>query len=329
MQIVSKLYNSSPKEITDALRSKLKAMLPRGAGKKRAVQIFNELQKAFSVYRVDNLKSMGADEFAAGIHAQLNTLDAEAEGYRADELAYQRDLSIKFHWGHNHDFGDFKLEGRMGDRHLWLLANFVDMFPINLGDFDGKRVFDIGCWTGGTSLLLAALGAEVVAIEEVHKYAEMTAYLAGAFGLDDRVSVESKSLYACNAGDFQDRFDIAYFPGVLYHLSDPVLALRILFNSLKIGGTILVESAGIRSSEPYCRFEGGRVVHSGSQEEMNRGGWNWFVPSAAALKRMLQEAGFDEVQTQMHASSNRVYGYGKKTAQVGISKAGLSVPSIQ
>ena len=57
----------------------------------------------------------------------------------------------------------------MGDRHLVLLARYMDDFGAFPRDLSGKRVLDIGCWSGGTSLLFSALGAEVVAVEEVRK----------------------------------------------------------------------------------------------------------------------------------------------------------------
>jgi hypothetical protein len=44
---------------------------------------------------------------------------------------------------------------------------------------------------------------------------------------------------------------------------------------------------------------------------------------------MLREAGFDDIQTLWHEKSERVYEFGKKAAQVGISKAGLSVENLR
>jgi SAM-dependent methyltransferase len=281
------------------------------------------------VYQTSNLKSISPEEFTQYIHSKIGEIDAQSEGYSDYELDRQRDLSIKFHWGHNHDFGDFKLEGRMGDRHITLLANFISLFPISLEDFKGKDVFDIGCWTGGTTLLLATLGCKVFAIEEVKKYAEMASFLVKSFGIESQVTVKPMSIYDCNSEEFYDRFDIVYFPGVIYHLSDPLLALRILFNSLRIGGIILIESAGINREEPLCRFDGSLIYRSGTRERLNRSGWNWFIPSPSALYRMMREAGFDEVETLWHDATNRIYGYGEKVSQVGICKAGLSVPSIR
>ncbi len=338
-RILSKVYNSSPKELLQYVgkrtglhgksRSNRKALKPLAVNGKKVEEISKELQRKFEVYTTSNLMGITPEEFKKAIQSRIGTVDAQIEGYSEEEIKQQRDLSIKFHWGHNHDFGDFNLEGRMGDRHINLLANFLTLFPVALDDFKGKNVFDIGCWTGGTTLLIATLADKVYAIEEVKKYAETVSYLSKSFGISDRISVKPLSIYECNSKDFYELFDIAYFPGVIYHLSDPLLALRILFNSVKVGGFILIESAGINREEPFCRFDGSLIWHSGTRGRMNRGGWNWFLPSPSAIYRMMREAGFDEIQTQWHKGTNRVYGFGRKLSKAAICKAGLSVPNIK
>ncbi len=327
-RLLRKVYESSPHEILQSLRARWPLARPRFIDEQRARALSDELRSRFRAYRTEHLRTVGREAFSQHIRSQLDVVDGRSEGYSDDELQRQRDLSLKFHWGHNHDFGDFRLEGRMGDRHIDVLADFMALFPITIEDFRDKTVFDIGCWTGGTTLLLAALNSRVLAIEEVKKYADMTAYLCNAFGLSDRVSVRAISLYECNTPEFHDRADIVYCPGVIYHLSDPVLALRILFNSLRKGGIVLLESAGINHPEPLCRFEGSRIYGYGTQEQLNRSGWNWFLPSPAALRRMMEEAGFENVRTVWHHGSGRVYGYGRKTGHAGICRAGLSVRTI-
>ncbi len=322
-RILSNLSDASPKELVNQIKAKPGSFIEDS----EADRISDQLRTLFSIYQTSNLKSISADEFKQAILSKIGSIDADIEGYSESELDRQRDLSIKYYWGHNHDFGDFKLEGRMGNRHINLLSNFVTYFPISLDDFRQKQIFDIGCWTGGTTLLLAALARNVYAIEEVKKYAETVSFLVKSFNIDNRVSVEPRSLYDCNSEQFYQRFDIAYFPGVIYHLSDPLLALRILFNSLKVGGVILVESAGINVDEPFCRFDGSRIYNRGAKEKLNCGGWKWFIPSPTALYQMMKEAGFDEIQTKWHGA-RRVYGYGRKVSQIGICKAGLSVPNI-
>jgi SAM-dependent methyltransferase len=318
------MFDKDTRDVTryGATRPKDRAMV-----EKTVQELREELEEKFARYRTSQLRSITVKEFTGYIHSRLGAMDPESEGYRDDELERQRDLSIRFHWGHDHDFGDFALKGRMGTRHIDVLANLAALFPISLEDFQDKRVLDIGCWTGGTALLLAALGADVLAIEEVHKYADMASFLAKAFGVGDRVAVKAMSLYDCNSPDYYHRFDIAFFPGVIYHLSDPVLALRIVFNALKVGGIALIESAGIDSREPICRFEGSLVHHNpGCGAQLSRSGWNWFIPSPVALDRMMREAGFDDSHAVWHPATHRIYAYARKRAQVGICKAGLSVP---
>jgi SAM-dependent methyltransferase len=328
-RILSKFYDSSPKEIFQYIGKKLVSSGPNRISDRKVKEISNKLQKKFAFYNTSNLKGITPEKFARSIQSKIGVIDAGTEGYSEDEIEQQRDLSIKFHWGHNHDFGDFKLDGQMEDRHISLLANFISLFPVDFEDFKDKHVFDIGCWTGGTTLLLATLAKKVYAIEEVKKYAEAVTFLLKSFDICDRVSVTSKSIYDCNLEKFYDQFDIVHFPGVIYHLSDPLLALRILFNSLKLGGFILVESAGINRTEPFCKFDGSLVYSSGTREKLNREGWNWFIPSPSALYRMMREAGFDDIQTRWHSGTKRIYGYGRKLSKVGICKAGLSVPNIK
>ncbi|WP_426415788.1 class I SAM-dependent methyltransferase [Aestuariirhabdus sp. LZHN29] len=285
-------------------------------------------ENIFRQFSSANLVNVTPEELKANLQGRLGEIDFESEGYLESELEQQRDLSIKFHWGHDHDFGDFKIDGRMGNRHLYLFDKFLELFPLTVGSFENKHVLDIGCWTGGTTLLLSAISEKVTAVEEVKKYADTTRYLSNAFGCN--AEVISESLYDLNSERFYDQFDCVYFPGVIYHLSDPVLALRILFNTLRIGGDILIETAGIQSDEPICRFDGNYIYHqNGTREELNRGGWNYFIMSGPALERMMQEAGFEQIQTFWDETSKRLFAYGKKDSQIGICKAGLSVPDIK
>ena len=258
------------------------------------------------------------------IETNIGTIDSKSESYAAEDIPWQRDLSMKYHWGHTHDFGTFTVKGRMGWRHVNILAGFLSYFNLDEGYFNGKDILDVGCWTGGTSLLLAALGSTVVAVEEVRKYAVTAAFLVELFGLAEQVRVEPISLYDCSSAQFQESFDIVYCPGVLYHLTDPVLGLRILFNSLRVGGCLLLESAGLNSEEPLCLFSGSLQHGAGTQEALNRGGWSWFTPSISALERMLAEVGFSEVECKWGAKRNNIYCYAHKKRRAGICRAGLS-----
>jgi SAM-dependent methyltransferase len=247
------------------------------------------------------------------------------EGFKDPEK--QRDLSIKFHWGHNHDFGTFSLKGRMGNRHILLLATFIDEFKVIPRSLHGLRVLDIGCWTGGTSLLLCAMGAHVVAIEEVRKYVDCLNYLKYAFNID-RLEPKHLSLYECTLPEFQDSFDIVLFCGVLYHVTDPISALRITFNCLKDGGVCLLETAAINSNKRILSYEGPTIFSGGSKKDLSRSGWNWFIPSPITLSQMMADVGYTDIQVG-RVRGGRVFAVGKRDTHVDIMRGGLSVKNIR
>ena len=284
----------------------------------------NKLKQLMLPYQVDNLKNISSVAFKKEIDSLLKTNDFKSELYISEKK--QRDLSIKFFWGHNHDFGNFELKGRMANRHIDLFYYFKEFFNIDYEYYNNKKVIDIGCWTGGVEFVLNSLSANITAIEEVNKYANATRWLMNAFDIKN-VEVVNKSLFDLNDEDYYDKYNVVFYAGVIYHVTDPLLSLRILYNTLEIGGIILVESAGLESSDNICRYEGGSFFHHGDKEKKNRGGWNWFIPSASTLKLMMENAGFDNVKSIYN--NGRLYAVGEKKEQKDITRAGLSVRNIK
>jgi 2-polyprenyl-3-methyl-5-hydroxy-6-metoxy-1,4-benzoquinol methylase len=253
-------------------------------------------------YQTTNLVGVTSEVFRARILAFLALNDAAMEGF--SDPATQRDLSIRFHWGHDHDFGDFKVSGRLGTRHISLIAALVDWLGYLPKSLAGLRVLDLGCWTGGTSLVLAAMGAEVTAVEEVRKYIDALQYLRDSFAVENLRPV-CLSLYDCTGQEFEGRFDIVLFAGVLYHVTDPVLALRIVFNCLKDGGRCIVETAAVRAADATLAYQGPTVTYDGDAGARSRSGWNWFLPSQSALTGMMSAVGFTNVRTSKIIGSSR------------------------
>ena len=275
-------------------------------------------------FQTSNLVRITSERFREHLENLLTVRDGRSEGYRDDSK--QRDLSVRFHWGHNHDFGDFRFEGRMRDRHLTVPAVFHDLFHALPLDLAGKRILDVGVWTGGTSLLLHALGGDVVALEEVRKYAGALEFLKESFALN-RLAVLNRSIYEMIGREFSDAFDFVMFAGVLYHVTDPVLALRIIFNSLRNGGTVLVETACLNEDTKTLRYEGPETVHGGSQEHLDRGGWNWFIPSPPALRQMLKDVGFQDIRIEL--LEDRAFAVARRIEHCDMMRAGLSVRDVR
>ena len=82
-------------------------------------------------------------------------------------------------------------------------------------------------------------------------------------------------------------FDTVFFMGVLYHRRNPLLSLENIAASIRPGGQLIIESAGIPGDDEICLFPGKRY--------MRAPGW-WFLPTPAALENMLLRTGFEDVK---------------------------------
>ncbi len=276
-------------------------------------------------FRYDNVQEDYKETFEAHIKGLIGRIDPETEGFK--DFKKQRDQSVKFTWGHNHDFGTFALEGTMADRHIEVMADFIDNFALPY-DLSGKKILDVGVWTGGTSLILSALGAQVTALEEVVKYSNIVNYLASAFGLSN-LECKPVSLYAF---DVNDTYDYVIYSGVIYHVTDPVLSLRILFNSLKDNGRIFIETIGIPAHDatvPVVLFEGPRCLKGGSKKDLTRIGWNCFVPSPLALGLWADTVGFCDIRVGDIDSSGRIKCVATRDKHKDMLRAGLSRADIR
>ncbi len=292
-----------------------------------SLQTTNEALKDLFTERFSSANVVGgkADMLFAEIDRRIGSIDSNMEGFLDSEN--QRDLSLKFHWGHNHDFGNgASYQGLMGDRHLDIISKFVSSYQLPV-DLSGKNVLDIGVWTGGTSLLLAAMGANVTALEEVKKYAEMVNILASTFGLNSQVKCLPMGLYDA-LPMFADSFDYVIYSGVLYHVSDPLLSLRLIFTALKDGGICFVETLGYPSPDSVCHYEGPAITHNdgSSRQSLNRGGWNYFMPSPSCLRSWCSDVGFQEVEVGDPDPALRILASAKRTDFTDFCRAGFSLP---
>ncbi len=121
------------------------------------------------------------------------------------------------------------------------------------GDLRGKRVLDIGCGQGDTSVFFALRGAEVCALDVSEKMVELTGALASVYGVGDRVRAR-----ACRVEDMDypdHHFDLVFADGVLHHL-DMAAAVPNIVRVMKPGGRgiFLEPQKGSIFSEIYRFF---------------------------------------------------------------------------
>lgn len=183
-------------------------------------------------------------------------------------------------WGHTIDFGDFTVEGLLG-RDYEQIARGLDAYEFWPRDLTGLEVADIGCFSGGLSLVMARRGAErVIAVDEIPEHLEQCRLVAEIFDAGSIRHVEA-SLYELERRIALESLDLILCSGVLYHLSDMLVGLLVMQTLLKPGGVLLLESNAIddfeRSYANFGRFYAGL----------------WWQPSALCIKDMCEFTGYE------------------------------------
>lgn len=252
-----------------------------------SVEYVNRLERQLLEKLADRGKSLFQDSLFK-FPDQYDPVRFKSEGNQAEFLS-------TFSWGHNQKFSkDDVRAGAMSTRHKEILIESLESRYLNPDEIGGRSVLVIGCYTGGDALLLAEMGALVSCLEEHPVAAEACNWLFNIHGFDSPCI--GTSAYAENR-EFLGSFDLIYCCGVIYHITDPLLLLRICYCYLKEGGRIITEGKLLTQlSGSYVQYHGGSET-----------GWNYYSPTKEALARWYVDAGFDDttVSIQPRFNGNR------------------------
>jgi SAM-dependent methyltransferase len=197
-------------------------------------------------------------------------------------------VAAQYGWGHTIDFGPFCKEGLLGRDYLDIAGAIDDWgwWPANL---NGMRVADVGCFTGGLSLLMAHRGAAVVyAVDEISQHLAQCAFLADTFGTT-AVRPVLKSVYKLGDVIPPASLDLILLAGVLYHLSDMLVGLYALRELLKPGGVLLIQSNAVNDfSHSYANF--GRFFAG-----------MWWQPTGLCVQDMCSHMGYARCDVRFYA----------------------------
>jgi hypothetical protein len=124
--------------------------LPAGIRERRGIvdwEALPSLQYAKQLmlqYQTKDLCGADAESFRSKLNEFLALRDFRMEGYT--DPGVQRDLSVQFHWGHDHDFGDFFLPGRMGTSTSLTLPRLLifSMLCLSTSTASGSWTLDVG-----------------------------------------------------------------------------------------------------------------------------------------------------------------------------------------
>jgi tRNA (mo5U34)-methyltransferase len=231
----------------------------------------------------------------------------------------RRVADVEF-WWHSITIGDTTTPGH---KTAELLAG--ELASMDLPDLTGKTVLDIGGWDGFFAFEAERRGARRVAVIDHYMWAmdspgqqaywrrcmaegvEPRPYHETEFWHPDTLPGKAgfdtaRELLGSNVQDIVADFmtvdletvgtwDVVFYLGVLYHMENPLMALRRLRSvtrELAVIETAAVELDG--HEEPLWRFYPGA--------ELNGDVSNWWAPNMAALVGACRAAGFTDVQVK-------------------------------
>lgn len=147
-------------------------------------------------------------------------------------------------------------------------------------NLSGKKVADIGCNNGYYMFrFLEDAPAKIVGFDP-------SALFKSQFDLINHF-VKSDIVYELLGVEhlpfYEEKFDVIFCLGVLYHRSDPVAMLKALYNGLEKGGELYLDTFIIAGAEPYA------LCPSESYSKITN---IYFVPTLKALENWCIRAGF-------------------------------------
>ncbi|MFC6997482.1 TIGR04290 family methyltransferase [Rufibacter roseus] len=175
-------------------------------------------------------------------------------------------------------------------------------------DLSGWRVLDIGCNAGFYTIELAKRGASVLGIDVDPHYLRQAEWVAKQFGLDDKVEFKQMQVY--DVAHLEEKFDLIWYMGVLYHLRYPLLSLDILsqkvtrlmvFQTLTMPGeevTKLPEDIDFHGRE--IMLENGYPKMAFIENKLAGDVTNWWAPNHACIEAMLRSCGLKVTQRPGH-----------------------------
>ena len=185
-------------------------------------------------------------------------------------------------WYHSIELPDGNvIQGMIG---VDALKQRLAAFPIP-ADLTGKRVLDVGAWTGWCSFEMERRGAQVVAVDCVEFEEFREAHRMLGSHVDYRI-LDVEELTPESVG----LFDYVLFFGVLYHLRNPLLGLEKICAITR--DTAFVESFVTDDGSAPCAMEFYETDELGGQID------NWFGPSVQCAAALCRSAGFARVNLE-------------------------------
>jgi tRNA (mo5U34)-methyltransferase len=168
----------------------------------------------------------------------------------------------------------------------------------------GKTVLDVGAWDGFYSFEAARRGAARVLATDSWAWngsgwgtKEGFLLARTALGLEQRVEDQLIDVMELSPERLGATFDVVLFLGVLYHLTDPLNALRRVASVCR--ELLVLETETALNWVPY---PAARLYPT---DELGADPTNWFAFNARSLRGLLGAVGFPDVEVKWQSSVPR------------------------
>lgn len=217
-----------------------------------------------------------------------------------------KEISKVKHWYHQIELAPGVITpGINNSRDVFQMLNFPK-------DCRGLRILDLGTRDGFFAFELEKRGATVVATDYVPE--KTTGFAISKKILNSKkVEYRQDNIYNLDPKTY-GHFDIVLFLGLLYHLPDPLKALRLIRNVCR--GRLYLETQGINNAFllPDGKFtklsdispllEKIPIMQFYPQKSLNNDPSNYWAPNLVCLDGMLQETNF--TVTKKFVTGNRL-----------------------
>jgi tRNA (mo5U34)-methyltransferase len=180
--------------------------------------------------------------------------------------------------------------------------------PVIPADLTGWRVLDVGCNAGFYSIELARRGARVTGIDHDPHYLRQAAWARDRLGLHDVIELRLQPIYEVARQD--ERYDLVWFMGVLYHLRHPLLALDILARCTRrlmmFQTMTMPDDASIAVRPDYPLDERAVLAEPGwpkmafIEHALAGDHTNWWAANPSCVEAMLRSSGFRVLERPGH-----------------------------
>ena len=228
--------------------------------------------------------------------SELDVADhVPVEAALADAQRVLHDVPLWFHTFSLNAEHALYTPGKARD-HGYRLASIPDTF-------DGLSALDVGTFDGFYAFLAEARGAERILAVDNEQYIEWVrgrwaVELQGAEGFDAiRELLQSRVQYrrmdAFDLDRLEEQFDFIFCFGILHRVEHPIGLLQRLRRRLSPGGTILVETYGIRGDDGA---DNGTILVPSPDGVYEGDSYVYWQFSSSSLARLAVLAGLGEFE---------------------------------